>query len=93
VTLCRRGEWSGQVARRRAGSYQAAGGSDAGSEPDQVGGQVVGGGVQCLIGHRVERVEDEQRRGGAVAQLGAACLLLAAVRDPRLLRGARIGPP
>jgi hypothetical protein len=36
-----------------------------------VGAQVVGGGPKCLVGHRVERVEDEQRRGGVVAQLGA----------------------
>jgi len=54
--------------------YQAADGPDAGSEPSQVGDQVVGGGVQCLVGHRVERVEDEQRCSGVLAQLGAVRL-------------------
>jgi hypothetical protein len=53
--------------RRRAGGYQAASGPHAGSEAGQAGGQVVGGGMECLVGHRVERVEDEQRRGGVVA--------------------------
>src|SRR5262249_33171983 len=39
---------------RRADGYQAADGSNAWSERGQVGGQVVGGGVQCLVGHRVQ---------------------------------------
>src|SRR5580693_541984 len=60
--------------RRRAGGYQAAGGPDAGPEPGQASDEVVGSGVEFLVGHRVERVEDEQRRGRVVAQLGAAGL-------------------
>src|SRR5579859_6363506 len=60
--------------RRRAGGDQAAGGPDAGSEPGQPGEKVVGGGVQRLAGHRVEGVEDEQRRASVLAQLGAAGL-------------------
>jgi len=39
-----------------------------------MGNQVVSGGVNRLVGHRVERVEDEQRRGGVIRELGAACL-------------------
>ena len=50
-----------------AGGHQAAGGPDFGSEPGQAGNQVIGGGMQRFAGHRVEGVEDEQRRGGVVA--------------------------
>ena len=39
-----------------------------------MGDQVVGGGVERLVGQRVEGVKDEQRGGGVVAQLGAAGL-------------------
>ena len=56
---------------RRGGGDQAADGPDAGSELGQVGGQVIGGGVERLVGRRVERVEDEQRPGGVLAQPAA----------------------
>jgi drug/metabolite transporter (DMT)-like permease len=57
-----------------SGAYQAAGDPDCGPEPVQAGDEVGGGGLQGLVGHRVERVENEQRRGGVLAQLGAAGL-------------------
>src|SRR5436305_12079122 len=60
--------------RRRVGGDQPAGGPDARSEPGQAGEKVVGGGVQLFAGHRVKGVEDEQRRAGVLAQLGAAGL-------------------
>jgi hypothetical protein len=41
----------------------------------------VGGGVECLVGHGVERVEDEQRRGGVFGELGAAGLAPVPARD------------
>ena len=39
-----------------------------------MGGELLGGGVEGLVGHGVERVEDEQGRGVSSLQLGAAGL-------------------
>lgn len=36
--------------------------------------EVVGGGAQCVVGERFERVEDEEGGGRVVPQLGAATL-------------------
>ena len=45
----------------RVGRDLAADGSDVGSEQGQVSDQIIGGGREGVVGHRVECVEDEQR--------------------------------
>jgi hypothetical protein len=57
-----------------SGTEQAAVHPDVKPGAGQVGEEVVGGGRQRLVGHRVERVEDEQRRRGLLPQLRAPCL-------------------
>src|SRR5215467_11114272 len=55
------------TAGRSARANQAVGDPDVGSKAGQVGGQVLGGGVERLVGQRFQRIEDEQRRGGVFA--------------------------
>ena len=68
VAACLQRSWPA----RPGGRQQAADGLDIRAEPGQVRDQVVGRRRQRLVAHRAERVEDEQRRGGVLAQLGAA---------------------
>src|SRR4051794_27835556 len=64
----------GRSGVRAGGSEKTAGDTDVRSQPAEVGDELVGGVVELCVGHRVEGVEDEQRRGGVVGELGAACL-------------------
>ncbi len=77
--------------RGHAGGYQTTGDPDAWTEPGQVGDQVLDRGVERLVG--------EQRGGGVLAELGAACLAPvpapaghAAVIAPHPLAGFELNP-
>src|SRR4051812_37115153 len=62
------------VLRGYVGGDQPAGHTDVRAEPGQVSEQILRGGGERVVGQRVERVENEQRRRRVLSQLGAAGL-------------------